>query len=80
VIPSPGTEKRKPSLPNLQADYVWYCPDPAMYGGTRSVTSCCGKQTRAARIRQFFSPQPDTAVEDRTRVPQAREEVSRWPA
>ena len=25
VIPSPGTEKRDPSLPNLQADLVWYC-------------------------------------------------------
>jgi len=25
VIPSPGTEKRKPSLPNLQADLVWHC-------------------------------------------------------
>ena len=25
MIPSPGTEKRKPSLLNLQADLVWYC-------------------------------------------------------
>jgi hypothetical protein len=25
VIPSPGTEKRKPSLPNLQADHGLYC-------------------------------------------------------
>lgn len=25
MIPSPGTEKREPSRPDLLADYVWLC-------------------------------------------------------
>ena len=37
MIPSPGTEKREPSLPNLQADEVSYCALPRRTGAGDSI-------------------------------------------